>query len=493
MKNREFPTKPQNAGNCSTPKNAIRQAERRRAILDQRRPLFFKKTLALAAVVLALVGLWQGIGAYLGHIRIFSTVNLEVHPAIQLKLNRAGTVREVQALNEEGKTILKGMQLKNVSRTVAVNTLINSLVKHRYLSEEENTVLLTVQDEDPHRCEELKQEWSRELSQSLKELAVLSQSAIHDGDVERLADQYGVTLGKAQLIRQLCRQNSFYSFDSLCGLSLNELNLLSESGDLKLENVSSQGTASTAALAGEAAAKDAVLNQVGASFSRLSSFSCRLALEGNGLVYEAELTLDDSDYEYVLDAYTLEILHWKTEPHDSLPPSADSSPALTKEQALEKALEHSGVSKDKVTRFVVEADRDRGIPVYEVDFSTESIDYEYVLDSGSGKVLKYERELRVPAPSTVNSSQYTQEQIRPILLAHAGCKEEDTTHWKWELDREHQTTVYEVEFRTVTAEYNYQVCAFTGNILSFQKESPSEAPSPVPTSSAASAHACLLL
>ena len=71
-----------------------------------------------------------------------------------------------------------------------------------------------------------------------------------------------------------------------------------------------------------------------------------------------------------------------------------SGGTLTKDEALEKALQHANLRRDQVD-FVkkVELDYEHGRKIYEVTFYKDGYEYEYDIDAESGKVLKFEKDL----------------------------------------------------------------------------------------------------
>ena len=56
--------------------------------------------------------------------------------------------------------------------------------------------------------------------------AVLSQTVAKDDALRQLAESYGITVGKAQLIRDILDDDGRHTFGELTSLSINELNLL---------------------------------------------------------------------------------------------------------------------------------------------------------------------------------------------------------------------------------------------------------------------------
>ena len=55
---------------------------------------------------------------------------------------------------------------------------------------------------------------------------------------------------------------------------------------------------------------------------------------------------------------------------------------------------HAGLSADKVTFIEAKLDRDDGRQVYELEFFTDTKEYEYKVDAATGNILKAESEKR---------------------------------------------------------------------------------------------------
>lgn len=72
-------------------------------------------------------------------------------------------------------------------------------------------------------------------------------------------------------------------------------------------------------------------------------------------------------------------------------------------------------------------------------------------------------------PSPVPDATVTQEQAVSIALTHAGLTAEAVTNLHAEQDFDDGKAVYEISFRQGAAEYEYEVDATTGDILSFEK------------------------
>lgn len=64
----------------------------------------------------------------------------------------------------------------------------------------------------------------------------------------------------------------------------------------------------------------------------------------------------------------------------------------------------------------------------------------------------------------------TAEDAQAIALTHAGIGAELVTHLRCEFEIDHGTPEYDVEFRYDGLEYEYEIHAGTGEILSFEKD-----------------------
>ena len=65
---------------------------------------------------------------------------------------------------------------------------------------------------------------------------------------------------------------------------------------------------------------------------------------------------------------------------------------LTREQARDIALAHAAVALANARDLEVELDRERGEPVYEVDFDAAGLEYSYDIHARTGQILKAEKE-----------------------------------------------------------------------------------------------------
>lgn len=197
--------------------------------------------------MLLVAGSVFGFSRYTAYNRVDSVIGLDVNPSVELRINSREKVLEARALNSDAQGILDGMELSGTDLDVAVNALIGSMLKNGYISELANSVLISVENGDDEKGAALRarlaDDISRILGSSAVDGAILSQTLTEDNNLQALAEQYGISVGKASLIQEILKSSPRMQFSSLAGLTINELNLLASSHGSSLNTVTAEGTA----------------------------------------------------------------------------------------------------------------------------------------------------------------------------------------------------------------------------------------------------------
>ena len=158
----------------------------------------------------------------------------------------------------------------------------------------------------------------------------------------------------------------------------------------------------------------------------------------------------------------------------AVPAAAATTTDIGVEKAKEAALSHAGVAESDTVFLIAEADYDDGRKEYEVEFYAGGTEYDYTIDAASGRVLKFDTELEWYSADddagygwqNVIGKQKAQE----IALADAGVADGDALHLIVKPDWDDGVRIYEVEFYTASQEYDYEIHAETGDILSRDRE-----------------------
>ena len=365
-------------------------------------PMTTKKTTksrwtTLAAACLALVLLGGGGIFYQQAHAVASVVSLDVNPSIELKVSKNEKVLSCTPLNEDATAILAdmgdGADLKGAKLDVAVNAIVGSLVRNGYLNSISSAIMISVEDNDTARAEKLQRELTSTvdgvLQTSESRASVLTQTLTQDAGLEQQARENSISTGKAALVNRVLALNSALKFDALAKLSVEELKDLAEAGAPAMPIGKDAARTSAEQYAGTTAV-DSVTAEVD---PELDEFPAH---------YEVELHTAWGEFEYRVDAYTGEVLSGQkdllgassgqgdvSKPADSkTTPSGDIGYA----KAKSIALNHAGVSESKAYDMDIELDDEHGKLVYEIEFKSDNMEYDYEIDASSGAVLKHESE-----------------------------------------------------------------------------------------------------
>ncbi len=358
-----------------------------------------RKWTSLIAACLAVMLLGGGGLFYQRANAVASVVSLDVNPSIELKVNRSEKVLVCTPLNEDAKTILadmgNGADLKGAKLDVAVNAIVGSLVRNGYLNSISSAIMISVEDKDTARAEKLQRELTSTvdgvLQTSEAKAAVLTQTLTQDAGREQQARENNISTGKAALVNHVLALNSALKFDALAKLSVEELKDLAEAGAPAMPIGTDKAMDIAAAAFGKA------------STAKMAYSAVDPELDESPAHYEVEITSQSGEeFEYKIDAYTGTILESKREVEDGAETPAEQPTKPVPSQTVQDigyakaksiALNHAGVSESKAYDMDIELDDEDGILVYEVEFKSGNMEYDYEINAATGAILKYESEL----------------------------------------------------------------------------------------------------
>ena len=355
-----------------------------------------RKWTTLVAACLAVMLLGGGGLFYQRANAVASVVSLDVNPSIELKVNQSEKILACTPLNEDAKAILadmsNGADLKGAKLDVAVNAIVGSLVRNGYLDSMSSAIMISVEDKDTTRAEKLQRELTSAvdgvLQTSEAKASVLTQTLTQDAAREQQARENNISTGKAALVNRVLAINPALKFDALAKLSVEELKDLAEAG-------------APAMPIGKAAAADAAEQYAGTSALDSVTAEVDSELDESPAHYEVELHTEWGEFEYLVDAYTGNVLSGQKDlltaastPNATTKPTAPSGGAdVGHAKAKPIALNHAGVSENEAYDMEIELDDEDGMIVYEVEFKSGGMEYSYEINAASGAILKHEAEI----------------------------------------------------------------------------------------------------
>lgn len=397
MTNRSMERRLADAVNKTAPQNAdgvlSRCQERKGTITVMTEKRLARRWMGLAAACLAVILLGGGGWLYREEHTAVSVVSLDVNPSIELKVNRKERVLSCTPMNGDAEEVLadmgNGEDLKGAKLEVAVNAIVGGFVRKGYLDKISSALMISVEDRNQTRANKLQRELTETVDGILQSrelrVAVLTQTVPQDTALEKQAQEYHISTGKAALIRRILELNSNLDFAGLAELSIGELKDLFKTGAPGMPI----GTERAGAIALEEYRK--------ATSDSLRRCEVDAELDDRPAHYQVEIVSQSGEeFEYVVDAYTGQILKTEREPadDDDLQTTQPERPAadIGYSGAKAAALRHAGIAEEAAFDWEIEPDEEDGRWVYEVEFKAGGMEYEYVVDAADGTVLDFEAE-----------------------------------------------------------------------------------------------------
>jgi len=328
-------------------------------------------------------------------------VSLDVNPSILLEIDDSENIVAVNALNEDGSVLVGKDEWAGTTVDATVGALVQAMVQEGYLNDNANSVLISVDGTDATRAASLEQKLAAEVQTLLAdggfEGAVLSQTLSADDALRQQADAYGISYGKATLIRHLLGLDPLKTFEELAALSINDLNLLCNT--TAMPGIHASGNASDKSYIAKETATQTALTHAALTAEQVAMLKTEFDCEDGVMCYEVEFVYNGTEYEYEIDATTGEILKTESEaeesddeddPDDVFPESEQAYIAPDAVKTI--VLTHAGVDETAVIQYDCEEDVENGAAVYEIEFRCGDTEFEYCVDAVTGEVLSAQTE-----------------------------------------------------------------------------------------------------
>lgn len=192
--------------------------------------------------------------------------------------------------------------------------------------------------------------------------------------------------------------------------------------------------------------------------------------DDNMYVYDVEFTYEDGYGDFELNADNGEIVEFSIHKENNVTVPSDSSAdkAITSEQASEIALNKAGGG----VVAEIELDHKGETYYYEVEILKDGMEYDYVVDAVTGEITSekefeqfFDKIFSKPVTNT-DDNLITAEEAKAIAIDNApGSIVTDC-----ELDREPGKAVYEIQTTDNQFEYEFEINARDGSVISFEKE-----------------------
>lgn len=269
------------------------------------------------------------------------------------------------------------------------------------------------------------------------------------------------------------------------------------------------GTVVQGSRIGEDKAKEAAYADAKIDPAAVESVRVEYDVEHGQALYEVDFYAGGAEYEYSVKASDGTVLKKEVELIRTDGSRVRAKAQIMVDKAREIALADAGLTLNDVIFIKDQLDIDDGVSIYELEFCTASLEYNYEIDANTGAIYKKSSEPVRDADGrrmdgswhhvedhndhsdhhgtvgnnsaaggsgannsgTGGSGAYIDvEKAKSIALAHAGLSAGDVVFTKAKLDYDDGYVEYEIEFRKGRMEYEYTINALTGAILESESE-----------------------
>lgn len=194
--------------------------------------------LALACACFLMV---IGVGWFVQFGMIYSVVNVDVNPSLEIMVNRRDKVLSVRDNNQAAKEFLKGRNYKGWDITEMMESLVDDLALQGYLTDEKNIILLSVDSKSQNVSNGLQTALPTAVSGALADYGIMPKMFIQqlnkNKEIQKQAEQYHISQGRQQFINLILRQNSSLKEEDLVPMNLADLISLAEELDISFDEI----------------------------------------------------------------------------------------------------------------------------------------------------------------------------------------------------------------------------------------------------------------
>ena len=357
-----------------------------RRIESKRTSLGLKTVMQLAAACVALVLVVGGIFYYRGNLMVDRLVDLDVNPGIELLTNQKNRVLEAYATNGDGDKVLSGMDLHNVDLQVALNAIVGSMVQQGYMTKDTKGVLVTVQNKDQKKADNLRKLVVKEMEIALStedmNAAVFHQViSSQNNNASAFARKNNISLGKAVFVLNLANKASSLNAKELAKMKISEIAKLVADKNIDIRDII------------EYDSDDSLWENIADAIEDINEgdddYIVATTQQGTTQVVQVQPTETKAVAQTETQAatQTQPQTHAQTQPQTQAQTKAQPQHGgrISADKAKAIAFGHAGVSAGQVRELSVEYDDDG---VYEIDFKVGNMEYDYEIGAVDGSIRK---------------------------------------------------------------------------------------------------------
>lgn len=434
---------------------------------------------AAAACVLFAVGV-VGVPYYGNNYIPDSHVDIDVNPGVEIVTNKKNKVLEVQSTNQDGAAVIDGMNLKNTELKVAVNALIGSMVQKGYIQNDNTGILVTVRNDNEDKANKVKAEVLNDINTALStnsvQATVINQTVKTTVDAKKFAAENNISIGKAVFVLNLAAKDTSLDAKELAKMKVSEIASLVVQKGIDIRDIVDYDS------------DDSIWENIADAIEDIDEDAREKEIATSAAVENSTAAATTPQPAPTQPAATVA-------PATTAAQSNNTVGDIGIEKANEIAISHAGLSSGSVSFVKAKIDTEDGVKVYDIEFYSGNVEYDYEINAATGAIVSFDQDIEnyaVPtqpaAPTQPQSAAPTQAATQPqtaaptqaaasvisadkakqIALSHAGVS--GASFKKVKLDTDDGVRVYEIEFKVGNVEYDYDIDASSGAIISSSSE-----------------------
>ena len=428
---------------------------------------------AAAACVLFAVGV-VGVPYYGNNYVPDSHVDIDVNPGVEIVTNKKNKVLKVQSTNQDGAAVIDGMDLKNTELKVAVNALIGSMVQKGYIQNDNTGILVTVRNDNEEKANKVKAEVLNDINTALStnsvQATVINQTVKTTVDAKKFATENNISIGKAVFVLNLAAKDASLDAKELAKMKVSEIASLVVQKGIDIRDIVDYDF------------DDSIWENIADAIEDIDEDARKNAFSTSAAVENSTAAATTPQPAPTQPAATVA-------PATTVAQSNNTVGDIGIEKAKEIAMSHAGVSAGSVSFVKAKIDTEDGVKVYDIEFYSGNAEYDYEINSATGAIVSFDQDIenyeiptqpqsaaptqaatqpQAAAPTQAASSVISVDKAKQIALSHAGVS--GASFKKVKLDKDDGVRVYEIEFKVGNVEYDYDIDASSGAIISSSSE-----------------------
>ena len=426
---------------------------------------------AAAACVLFAVGV-VGVPYYGNNYVPDSHVDIDVNPGVEIVTNKKNKVLEVQSTNQDGAAVIDGMNLKNTELKVAVNALIGSMVQKGYIQNDNTGILVTVRNDNEDKANKVKAEVLNDINTALStnsvQATVINQTVKTTVDAKKFAAENNISIGKAVFVLNLAAKDTSLDVKELAKMKVSEIASLVVQKGIDIRDIVDYDS------------DDSIWENIADAIEDIDEDAREKGIATSAAVENSTAAATTPQPAPTQPAATVA-------PATTAAQSNNTAGDIGIEKANEIAISHAGLSSGSVSFVKAKIDTEDGVKVYDIEFYSGNVEYDYEINAATGAIVSFDQDIenyeiptqpaaptqaatqpQTAAPTQAASSVISVDKAKQIALSHAGVS--GASFKKVKLDTDDGVRVYEIEFKVGNVEYDYDIDASSGAIISSSSE-----------------------